>query len=159
VSRGLGAIAVLLLGAASIAGCAQPGVQFDMISNHDLAQLGFDLKPVPADEKPARILPAQAAEIAAMHVFGQTATEAKAAHSAPEVKRAFGHAFDDQAPRTLWVVVYPSGETDAVPWGPVGPDGILDRPTRMPTYTGILIDDQTGEVLVRFRGGTQNTEP
>jgi hypothetical protein len=155
----LAAVSAMLLAVASIAGGAQPGVPFEAISDYDLTQLGFDLKPVPAAEKPAKILPEQASEIAAMHAFGQTPAEAKAAHPDPEVKRAYGRAFDDEELRTVWVVVYPGGEAEDVPWGPVGQDGTRDGPAWVPDYTGVMIDDQTGEVLVRFRGGAHDMKP
>lgn len=52
----------------------------------------------------------------------------------------------------VWLLLYKGGTID-IPMGPVGDvDGA--KPLT-PAYTGVMLDDNTGEVLLVFAGGSQ----
>jgi hypothetical protein len=71
-----------------------------------------------------------------------------------EVYRIVARALPGDAPRTAWLLLYDGGPSGR-PMGPA--DGARTR-TSILVYTGVLIDDKTGELLRWFQGGT-HAEP
>jgi hypothetical protein len=134
---------VLVLGTAGLAAGAPSPTSFSKISAYDLQQLGFEFAPIALGAAPDRLTAADAAAIAASEL---------AVQGQPEVKQLEARILPDQPKQPVWVVVYDGGDPIDVPWGPFSDDL---RPLKAPTYSGVLIDDATGQVLVTFRGGSQ----
>jgi hypothetical protein len=122
-------------------GAAKPSLS--KVPDYDLQQLGFEFAPVPAGEAQSRVASVDA--VAA-------ASEALRMSGTPEVQRLQARIRPDDPKRTVWVVVYDGGDPGDVPWGPYSEE---TRAEKSPAYSGVLIDDVTGEVLVAFRGGSQ----
>ncbi len=105
----------------------------------DQADLGLPLEAIPANAPPARITAAVAIAIASK----EFATDEDPARTL----RALVPPDASTPSRSAYVVVYAGGP--ALPGGPVELGG-KRHPTR---YRGIVIDDQTGEVLRIFYVG------
>jgi hypothetical protein len=134
---------VLALCTAGLTAGAPSPTSFSRISAYDLQQLGFEFAPITLGAAPGRLAAVDVAAIAAseLGVQGQ-----------PEVKQLEARILPGQPKQPVWVVVYDGGDPIDLPWGPYSDDM---RPLKAPTYSGVLIDDATGKVLVTFRGGSQ----
>jgi hypothetical protein len=145
-ARYFGAVVVASLIALAIAGSATssgsgPGLR--KVSQYDLAQLSFEFEPLDASTGAAGISEQVAAARASdlLQLKGQ-----------PEVRRLLARIRPGEEKRSVWVVIFDGGNAIDVPWGPYSEEA---RPLKAPAYSGILLDDQTGDPLVAFRGGTQ----
>lgn len=134
---------VLALGTAGLAASAPSPTSFEKISAYDLQQLGFEFAPVTPGTAPIRLAASDVAAIAASKL---------GARGQPEIRQLEARILPDQPKQPVWVVVYDGGDPADIPWGPYSDDM---RPMKAPTYSGVLIDDATGEILVSFRGGSQ----
>lgn len=70
--------------------------------------------------------------------------------SPQETIHAMTKVFAGAPARSTWLVVYAGGDAASVPWGPA-----FRQLPPVISYTGVVVDDQTGEVLLSFRGGHQ----
>lgn len=137
------AAALLTLSLAGAALSVTSAVSFELVSDYDLSQLGFEFESVGLLAAAAE-LPEEAAVSRAVEALGAAGT--------PEVKRLRARILPDDPKQSVWVVVFAGGDSIDVPWGPYSEDA---RPLKAPSYSGFLIDDRTGEILVSFRGGHQ----
>lgn len=138
-----GAIASGLLLAVAI---ARPGrgadFQSSIVSEDALRAHGVELAPVPFAAAAARIDAAQARE---------TAIEiAKMSDGPKETHRVFARPTAGEAPRTSWLLLFDGGDHG----GSLGPPEGADTRSFATAYTGVLIDDQTGDLLYWFQGGS-----
>ena len=67
-----------------------------------------------------------------------------------EAHRVAARVLPGDAPRSAWLVLYGGGAHA----GAVGPPEGADARVLATNYTGVLVDDQTGELMRWFQGGT-----
>jgi hypothetical protein len=103
---------------------------------------GIELKAVPFTEK-APAISAESAQATARKVID-------AAKDPDETFRVLASATYDAPKQTAWLLLF-AGGSEEMSGGP--PEGAESR-TIIVDFTGVLVDDQTGEVLRWFRGGT-----
>lgn len=103
---------------------------------------GIELKAVPFTEK-APAISAESAQATARKVID-------AAKDPDETFQVLASATYDAPKQTAWLLLF-AGGSEEMSGGP--PEGAESR-TIIVDFTGVLVDDQTGEVLRWFRGGT-----
>ncbi len=138
----LGFIAVVSVAASPKANSDTPvslTADNSILSAADQDQLGFHVQPLPAISKAAAVSSSVAIERAAPF-FGATEQPTEVLHvlAAPDAALA---------ERGVYVVIWKGGEP--IPGGPEG-----NKPHSI-DYRGVVIDDQTGEILRAFSSGTQ----
>lgn len=137
---------IMVFAATQVASGTSQTIPLQSVSAYDMAQLGLELKPIPASRAAAAALPeAAAVEAAAAELGAPSAAE-------PEVVHAMVSVVEDEAPRSVYVVVYEAaGEDFGLSWGPYS-DGATAPKLR---FHGALIDDATGDVLGTFGAASQ----
>jgi hypothetical protein len=132
----IAALAVLVLSgaAAAVAASATSAPTAEALA----AQFDLSTSPIAADA-PAPAVGLTAAESAAIDAAGVgdlVASEHVRVYAGPD----FGI-------RSAWVFFFTGGDPNTVPWGPAG--------NKAPTvsYSGVIVDDQTGQVLMWLRTG------
>lgn len=145
------AIAVLalafLLGAtlAAISASASTVVlESSIVAADRLAAHGIELKPLPATAAQP-VVSAESARAAARLLVG-------ASKDPEETYRVFASETFFGSKRTAWLFLFVGGQ------GPVsaGPPEGADSRIFTAQYTGVAIDDQSGEVVAWFQGGSFN---
>lgn len=114
----------------------------DFVSAEALRAHGVDLAPVPLSAAIAEIDADQARAIAIGIVKMPTGPR--------ETHHVFARPTADAAPRGSWLLLFEGGEHG----GSIGPPAGADTRAFATEYTGVLIDDQTGELLYWFQGGS-----
>jgi hypothetical protein len=103
-----------------------------------IASFGLRIAPVPAGA-PAAVVDETAAERLAASLVDQ-GTPISAERGVIDAGPSIG-------PRVAWILFYDGGNPSAVSWGPPGAGApVID-------YTGVAIDDQTGQVLLWLHAG------
>ena len=138
-------LVVTLSGASLLAMSATAGdvaIESAIVSADQLTTHGVQLKAVPTTVVPAKVV-AETARATARQLVG-------AAKDPEETHRVFASETYLSTQRTAWLFLFVGGA------GPVsaGPPEGADSRTYTTGYTGVLIDDQTGEVLRWFQGGS-----
>ncbi len=112
-----------------------------LLTDQDAAQLGIEMRPLPAEIAGSQTpVDAKAATERAKAVLHTSDTPA-------EIDHVVTRQFSDSPERTAFVVVFAGG--DPIPGGPVG------SKLHAVSYRGVVVDDQTGEILRIFAtGGT-----
>lgn len=121
---------------------AIPEVESTIVSAERLEQHGIDLVPLPVTASSA-IVSAATARVTARNLVG-------AAKDPEETFRVFASTTYDGPKQSAWLFLF-AGGTGSVSGGPF--EGSESRAFSV-KFTGVLIDDQTGEVMRWFRGGT-----
>lgn len=132
---------VMLAASSSISGAGEP--RSELVAAERLAAHGIRLDAVPAGLGIARIS-AETAEVTARAVVPPIAPGRK------ETFRVLARPTADAAERTAWLFLYEGGTHT----GPVGPPEGAESRTFTTDYTGVLIDDQTGELMRWFQSGS-----
>jgi hypothetical protein len=128
----------LLFSASSFSGEYRSG----FVSAASLEAQGIELVPVPATVPTARVDAATAR--ASAKAIARLEADPR------ETFRILARPTPQAAPRSAWLFLFEGGRHA----GSVGPpDGAATR-TFAVSHTGVLIDDQTGELLFWFQGGS-----
>jgi len=143
---GVVALGVFALGAArglaSEPPVDSPLAGSSVVSADALQAHGVPLVPVPDGASAPRVTAEDARSIAK--------AVTKASTDPKETFRVLARPTADAAERSAWLLIFEGGRHG----GSLGPpDGVATR-TFATEYTGVLIDDQSGEVLYWFQGGT-----
>lgn len=109
------------------------------LSEAQLEGLGLNLRPLPQDARRTVISAERAKEVASDRA--SLGDEPEILHVVAEITPG-----DD---RNVWLLLSPGGDAD-LPLGPFGGES-----KKSPDFTGVAIDDQTGEVVLVFYGGRQ----
>jgi hypothetical protein len=113
--------------------------QRPLLTDQDAAQLGLEIRPLPGGL--AGSLTALDTDTAIQHAKASLHTT-----EAPvEVHHVLTRQFSDSPEVTAFIVVFAGG--DPIPGGPVG------SKLHPVSYRGVVIDDQTGEILRIFATG------
>jgi hypothetical protein len=151
-ARSIGQRLVLLIAlAGTVGGCLSGGVASSeaptaatsvLLSASDQAALGFQIHALPATAKAAQVSENDAVEKSAAFLGDDPAQVTKP----DEVLHVMAAADASSPERSVFVVIWQGG--DPVPGGPEG-NGL-----HKVAYRGVVVDDQTGEVLRSFAAGT-----
>jgi hypothetical protein len=113
-----------------------------IVSADRLLMHGIELNAAPADVK-GPVVSAESARATARKLID-------APNDPEETYRVLASATYDAPKQTAWLLLF-SGASQVMSGGP--PEGAESRKIAV-DFIGVLIDDQTGEVLRWFRGGT-----
>jgi hypothetical protein len=121
-----------------------PAANSVVLSAADQDQLGLHIYALPAAAKAALVSEGSAASSAATFLTGITGSQVVA--KPDEVLHVLAAPDASSAERSVYVFIWRGGD----PF-PGGPEGNVLHAT---TYRGVVVDDQTGEVLRSFAAGT-----
>jgi hypothetical protein len=113
-----------------------------IVSADRLLEHGITLQALPDNIEPAKVS-ADSAQTSATRLIGASA--------APEVHRVLASATYDSPKTTAWLFLF-AGGPGPISAGPAG--GVADSRSFSTDFTGVLVDDQTGEILRWFQGGS-----